>query len=107
MQGRNGTVLAYGQTGTGKTYTMGILKTTDERRASGIIPLSLRRLFKKINADTTAKHTVHMSFLQVVGRVLCSAWTGFGNAYMCLYPVFVPDAITYPCAPLHESEIWK
>lgn len=36
--GVNSAVLAYGQTGTGKTYTMGMLDPLDGTRATGIVP---------------------------------------------------------------------
>lgn len=46
VNGFNGTVFAYGQTSSGKTYTM---MGTDEE--DGIIPLAIKRMFDTI-ADT-------------------------------------------------------
>jgi Tfp pilus assembly pilus retraction ATPase PilT len=37
LSGVNGTIMAYGQTGTGKTHTMGMLDLLDET-SSGIVP---------------------------------------------------------------------
>jgi ABC-type lipoprotein export system ATPase subunit len=45
--GLNGTVLAYGQTGTGKTYTMGMLGPLDEA-SSGIVPRAISEMFNKM-----------------------------------------------------------
>ncbi|XP_067838435.1 centromere-associated protein E-like [Heptranchias perlo] len=45
-QGYNGTIFAYGQTSSGKTYTM--MGNAD---SPGLIPLALHNLFEVINAD--------------------------------------------------------
>ena len=44
MAGYNGSILAYGQTGTGKTYTMGILNRVTGAH-TGIIPRGLSHVF--------------------------------------------------------------
>lgn len=46
LQGFNGTILAYGQTGTGKTYTMEGFNAEPEMR--GIIPNSFAHIFGHI-----------------------------------------------------------
>lgn len=43
--GGNGLVFVYGNTGTGKTYTMGLLDSLDEH-SKGIVPDTLRYIFK-------------------------------------------------------------
>ena len=72
LRGYNGTVFAYGQTGTGKTYTMGILdRVTDEN--AGVIPRAFGHVFGHIAQASSAAagspgataFAVHMSFLQV------------------------------------------
>ena len=49
LKGGNGTVFAYGQTGTGKTYTMGILQTVDSTEAlsKGVVPRALETIFSR------------------------------------------------------------
>lgn len=42
LDGLNGTFLCYGQTGTGKTHTMGMLDALHEQAASGVVPRSVR-----------------------------------------------------------------
>eukprot|EP00943_MAST-04B_sp_MAST-4B-sp1_P007186 g7186.t1 len=65
LNGLNGAIFAYGQTGTGKTYTMGILDELEET-SLGIIPRSLRHVFGHIDANSEAsKWTVTVSFLQI------------------------------------------
>eukprot|EP01039_Chlorochromonas_danica_P008606 gene8606-9484_t len=44
LRGCNGTIFAYGQTGTGKTYTMGILDFVNNEHA-GLIPRAIQQIF--------------------------------------------------------------
>ena len=54
LQGYNGTIFAYGQTGTGKTYTMSGAKSSPQLR--GIIPNSFAHIFGYIaKADENQK----------------------------------------------------
>ncbi|GMH75444.1 hypothetical protein TL16_g06766 [Triparma laevis f. inornata] len=61
LKGGNGTVFAYGQTGTGKTYTMGILQTVEreDEEKKGVVPRALEMIFGGGGVDVT------MSFMQV------------------------------------------
>jgi len=43
----SGTVFAYGQTSSGKTYTM---RGTDDGTGAGIIPLCIKQVYKEIEA---------------------------------------------------------
>jgi kinesin family protein 3/17 len=55
LQGYNGTIFAYGQTGTGKTYTMTGTKSSPQLR--GIIPNSFAHIFGYIaKADENQKY---------------------------------------------------
>ena len=64
LKGFNGTIFAYGQTGTGKTYTMGILETVNNDHA-GIIPRSIAQIFDHVASQDTAEISVSLSFLQL------------------------------------------
>lgn len=72
LSGYNCTIFAYGQTGTGKTYTMsgdmtetmGLL--SDE---AGIIPRVLQRLFTKLELEDT-EHCVKVSFIELYNEEL-------------------------------------
>ena len=65
LNGFNGTIFAYGQTGTGKTYTMGILEFVDDEQA-GIIPRAVSQIFEYVDSHSeTEEIIVTLSFLQV------------------------------------------
>ncbi|GAQ78682.1 Kinesin-like protein [Klebsormidium nitens] len=69
LKGYNATIIAYGQTGTGKTYTMEGNSTPEGR---GIIPRSIEDIFYFIENDTTArsKYLVRASYLQIYNEVI-------------------------------------
>ena len=49
LEGYNGTIFAYGQTGTGKSFTInGIVKDPAQK---GIVPRSFETIFKSIQSD--------------------------------------------------------
>lgn len=64
-RGANGTIMAYGQTGTGKTFTLGLLERLGERcvESSGIVPRALERIFSGAGSPTNSRVT--MSFLHI------------------------------------------
>jgi len=72
MQGYNCTVFAYGQTGTGKTFTMeggdgreeaGV--TWENDPTSGIIPRALAQVFDELRVQQDTEFTVRVSFLEL------------------------------------------
>ncbi|SCV70369.1 BQ2448_1763 [Microbotryum intermedium] len=73
LQGYNCTIFAYGQTGTGKTYTMeGDLSVTNGYSISpqaGIIPRTLYSLFAKLSEDQS-EFSVKCSFLELYNEEL-------------------------------------
>lgn len=63
LEGYNGTIFAYGQTGTGKTYTM---EGGDVPESKGIVPRIIERIFSEIDGKSeTKKHVVRASFLEL------------------------------------------
>lgn len=64
MKGYNGTVMAYGQTGTGKTHTLGNLGLTDPSQR-GIVVRSLDHILTTAEADQQGKYEVSLSYLQL------------------------------------------
>ena len=63
MSGYNGTLFAYGQTGTGKTFT--ITGVPNDNRLKGILPRSFESIFKQIECDSTKEYLVRASFLEI------------------------------------------
>ena len=63
LQGYNGTIFAYGQTGTGKTFTMeGVL---DKNDLKGIIPRTIESIFNSINQMSNQQFLVQVSFVEI------------------------------------------
>jgi len=72
MQGYNCTVFAYGQTGTGKTFTMeggdgrdDPDMTWENDPTAGIIPRALAQLFDELRMQQEAEFSVRVSFLEL------------------------------------------
>ena len=67
MNGYHGTYMVYGQTGTGKTHTMGVL-TKVSQESAGVIPLSIEFIFKYLDEqkrhgiNNLIDYSVHLSF---------------------------------------------
>lgn len=62
MQGYNGTIFAYGQTGTGKTFTMEGVDTTELK---GIIPRAIEWIFNSIKSYPDQNFLVRVSFVEI------------------------------------------
>merc|ERR1719150_275842 len=63
LEGYNGTVFAYGQTGCGKSFSMqGIHDPATQR---GIIPRSFEHIFEAIDASENMKYLVHATYLEI------------------------------------------
>jgi len=67
LKGYNATILAYGQTGTGKTFTMDGFKFGTQDPQRGIIPRSMEDIFRYIENVSNSKTTfmVRVSYLQI------------------------------------------
>jgi len=63
MQGYNGTLLAYGQTGAGKTYT--ITGTTENYKHRGVIPRAIAEVFRSVEADNDRAISIKISYLEI------------------------------------------
>lgn len=70
LDGYNCTIFAYGQTGTGKTYTMeGGPRNSDDGKdmsaEAGVIPRALKQIFDAIECDQVSDSSVKVSFLEL------------------------------------------
>lgn len=63
LQGFNGTIFAYGQTGTGKTHTMQGIKNDPEQR--GVIPNSFEHIFSHISNSENQQYLIRASYLEI------------------------------------------
>ncbi|CAB3979712.1 kinesin KIF11 [Paramuricea clavata] len=75
LLGYNCTVFAYGQTGTGKTFTMEGEKTSeggswDKEPQAGIIPRAMQQLFERLEAMPECEFSVRVSFLEIYNEDL-------------------------------------
>lgn len=61
MSGINVTVFAYGQTASGKTFTM----RGYDKKCPGLIPLSISQVFDYINQDKQRRYVISVSYLEV------------------------------------------
>jgi hypothetical protein len=63
IQGYNGTIFAYGQTGTGKTFT--ITGVPDDPVNKGIMPRAFENIFQQIQSDSKKQYLVRASYLEI------------------------------------------
>ncbi|XP_071661545.1 kinesin-like protein KIF9 isoform X3 [Patagioenas fasciata] len=66
--GYNGTIMCYGQTGAGKTYTMTGPTTEYEHR--GIIPRAIQQVFKATARSVEPLVTVRISYLEIYNETM-------------------------------------
>lgn len=65
LNGYNGTVFAYGQTGAGKSYTM-MGTNIDEDEGRGVIPRIVEQIFASImSSPGTIEYTVRVSYMEI------------------------------------------
>ena len=69
LEGYESTVFAYGQTGTGKTFTMeGDLENPLHY---GVIPRSTEAIFQALESNMFVSHRVACSYLEIYNEELC------------------------------------
>ncbi len=65
LNGYNGTVFAYGQTGAGKSYTM-MGTSIDDGQGRGVIPRIVEQIFASIlTSPATIEYTVRVSYMEI------------------------------------------
>ncbi|XP_019128152.2 kinesin-like protein KIF9 isoform X1 [Larimichthys crocea] len=68
LDGYNGTVMCFGQTGAGKTYTM--TGSTESYKQRGVIPRALQEVFQEVEKRTEHAFNVHLSYLEIYNETL-------------------------------------
>ncbi|KAK3306896.1 P-loop containing nucleoside triphosphate hydrolase protein [Chaetomium strumarium] len=65
LNGYNGTVFAYGQTGAGKSYTM-MGSSIDDEEGKGVIPRIVEQIFENIlSSPANIEYTVRVSYMEI------------------------------------------
>ena len=81
LQGYNGTVFAYGQTGCGKSFSM--MGVTDPQANKGIIPRAFEHIFDQIAVSDGVKFLVRASYLEIYNEEVrfcpCPQWWSVGS----------------------------
>lgn len=78
VQGFNGTVFAYGQTASGKTYTM-----SGDQSNPGIIPLAINYMFNVMNSSTSREYLLRY-FSKLILIIIFNLFYFMFLSYSCL-----------------------
>ncbi|POI25881.1 hypothetical protein CIB84_010369, partial [Bambusicola thoracicus] len=103
LLGYNGTIMCYGQTGAGKTYTM--TGATAEYRHRGIIPRAVQQVFKAIARSVDSFITVRISYLEIYNETLCdllSTMTSSGASDVQMAIVDCPQGVYVKGLSIHS-----
>ncbi|CDW85408.1 kinesin motor domain-containing protein [Stylonychia lemnae] len=68
IEGFNGTVMVYGQTGAGKTFTMN--GSTQNYKYRGVIPRAITQVFQEIGSRFEQEFTVKVSYLEIYNELM-------------------------------------
>ncbi|KAI8807050.1 P-loop containing nucleoside triphosphate hydrolase protein [Cladochytrium replicatum] len=68
LDGYNGTILAYGQTGAGKTFTM--TGATENYKHRGVVPRVISNLFHEISQRPQLAFVVRVSYLEIYNETM-------------------------------------
>ncbi|XP_065601071.1 kinesin-like protein KIF9 [Cyrtonyx montezumae] len=101
--GYNGTIMCYGQTGAGKTYTM--MGATVEYKHRGIIPRAVQQVFKSISRSLDSFITVRISYLEIYNETLCdllSTMTSSGASDVQMAIVDCPQGVYVKGLSIHS-----
>eukprot|EP00088_Acartia_fossae_P027757 TRINITY_DN2848_c0_g1_i1.p1 TRINITY_DN2848_c0_g1~~TRINITY_DN2848_c0_g1_i1.p1 ORF type:complete len:808 (+),score=134.82 TRINITY_DN2848_c0_g1_i1:45-2468(+) len=107
LDGFNGTIFAYGQTGTGKTYTMEGVRADPEKR--GVIPNSFEHIFSHISKSSNQQYLVRASYLEIYQEEVRDLLSKSQGKYLELKErpdtgVYVKDLSSFVCKSVSEIE---
>ncbi|NXT92489.1 KIF9 protein, partial [Anhinga rufa] len=101
--GYNGTIMCYGQTGAGKTYTM--TGATAEYKHRGIIPRAIQQVFKATAHSVDPFVTVRISYLEIYNETLSdllSTMTSNGTSDVQMAVVDCPQGVYVKGLSMHS-----
>ena len=107
IEGYNGTVFAYGQTGCGKSFTMqGI---TDPPTQRGITPRAFEHIFESVQTEDNAKYLIHASYLEIYNEEIKDLMGKDHKAKLDVkeHPdkgIYVKDLTMVPCHSVGDME---
>ncbi|XP_062459882.1 kinesin-like protein KIF9 isoform X4 [Pezoporus occidentalis] len=104
--GYNGTIMCYGQTGAGKTYTM--MGATADYKHRGIIPRAIQQVFKATAQSTDPLITVRISYLEIYNETLfdlLSNVTSDGSSDMQMAIVDCPEGVYVKGLSIHKISL--
>ena len=115
LEGYNGTIFAYGQTGCGKSHTMmGVMEADAPDNLRGIIPKSVRHVFGCIDGSSGGKKfLVRCSYLEIYNEsileLLCFAGGGKQGENLKVHEdpnkgIYVQDLTNVVCKSVPELE---
>jgi len=82
LNGYNGTIMAYGQTGAGKTYTL----SSRDPNAIGMMPRAAAAIFSAIEHDQSHSYTVMMSYIQLYMELVQVSYEKVITYHLCVLP---------------------
>jgi kinesin family protein 6/9 len=68
VQGYNGTIMCYGQTGAGKTFTM--TGSSTEYKYRGIVPRAIAQVYHEIAAKFDQAITIRVSYIEIYNEMV-------------------------------------
>ncbi|KAL2085638.1 hypothetical protein ACEWY4_018958 [Coilia grayii] len=77
LEGYNGTIMCFGQTGAGKTYTM--TGANESYKQRGIIPRAIQQVFSEVENRNSSSFTVHLSYLEIYNETLVDLLSSVGG----------------------------
>ncbi|GFR81071.1 kinesin-like protein [Elysia marginata] len=100
LDGYNGTMMCYGQTGAGKTFTM--TGATESYRHRGLIPRAISQLFRQIEDRLEYSITVRVSYMEIynegmfdlLGQLPEAAWNSATSGNRDLFATPDPMVVT-------------
>ena len=73
-----GTIMAYGQTGAGKTFSM--TGATENYKHRGLIPRGIENIFKEIRGRPEMAYTVRVSYLEIYNETVYDLLVPYSEA---------------------------
>ncbi|XP_039224681.1 kinesin-like protein KIF9 isoform X2 [Crotalus tigris] len=101
LNGYNGTIMCYGQTGAGKTFTM--TGTTGNFKHRGIIPRAIQQVFKSMEEHSSRLITVRISYLEIHNETIVDLLPLGSDGDLPLSIVESPQGVSVKGLSIHPA----